>query len=101
VMLHSFTESQKLVKEAVNENFFVGVGYNITNDQNTFKVIQNTPIENILTETDCPIKYNNKKIFPTHINEINQKIAQIKNIEIDEIQKQVEKNYKKLFFGKK
>ena len=67
--------------------------------QNTFKKI---PEERILIETDSPflspVPMRGKKNEPSYIKFTLNKLAELKNVEIDYLDKVTTNNFKKLFF---
>ena len=97
VLLHSFIESKKLMKIAAENNWFVGVGMNLLSNEDTMANISLFPIENLLFETDSPIRFNGEKAMPSNIPNIANKVAELKEIELAKLVKQQEKNYKALF----
>ncbi|MFA5763180.1 MAG: TatD family hydrolase [archaeon] len=97
VLLHSFTDSTKLMKQAISNNWFVGVGLNVLTDMLVQKRVKEIPLEGILLETDAPIKFNNKIAMPDKIKEIAIKIAELKEISIQEVEEQLLNNYQTLF----
>jgi len=96
-LLHSFTDSLKLMNRAKNNNYFVSVGLNILYNEEVQKNISNFPIENLLFETDSPIRTQGKKAYSSSILKIAQKTAELKNISIKDVEKQQGKNFIKLF----
>lgn len=85
-VLHSFTSGKALAEFAVSEGFSLGFNGIITfkNALNVVQVLELTPLENILLETDAPFltpaphrgEENNSLYLPL----IADKIAQVKNI---------------------
>lgn len=97
VYLHSYTDSSKLMFRAAKNDYYCGVGMNILRDELVQQRIKKFPIEKLLLETDSPFNYNNKIILPDKIPLIAKKIADLKKISIEKIEKQIEINNKKLF----
>ena len=97
VLLHSFVDSQKLMKQAAEKGYFVSCGLSVTYNEEVTKNITAFPIENLLFETDSPIRFNNEKANPSKIKEIAEKISKLKKIPLIELEKQQENNYKNLF----
>jgi TatD DNase family protein len=97
VLLHSFIESKKLMKIASENNWYVGVGMNILSDSQVMQNIIEFPIENLLFETDSPIRFNGEKAMPKNIIQIANKVAELKEIDLNQLELQQEKNYAKLF----
>lgn len=98
VLLHSFVDSKKLMKNAIDCNCFVSVGLSITYSKTVEENLVNFPVENLLFETDSPIRFNGEKAYPSKIIEIAKKVSEIKSISLIELEKQQEKNYHKLFY---
>jgi TatD DNase family protein len=97
VLLHSFVDSEKLMKQACAKGYFVSVGLNLLQNEQTQKNIQNFPLENLLFETDSPIRFNGEKATPSNISLIAQKTAELKKVALEEVIAQQEKNFAKLF----
>lgn len=97
VLLHSFTDSQKLMKQSTDAGYFISCGMNVLQNPETQKNIKEFPLENLLLETDSPIRFNNVKATPCEIKSIAQKISELKEITLKEVEEQTEKNFKKLF----
>ena len=59
------------------------------------------PLNRILIETDCPylspVPERGKRNEPLFVKHVAEKIAQIKNISFEEIDKQTSENVNKLF----
>ena len=97
VLLHSFVDSEKLMKEAAKKGYFVSVGLAITQNEQIAKNITNFPLENLLFETDSPIRFNSEKIYSEKIVEIAKKVAELKKIPLSEVEATQEKNFRRLF----
>ncbi|MBT4870653.1 MAG: TatD family hydrolase [Candidatus Diapherotrites archaeon] len=97
VLLHSFVDSKKLMLRAANNNWFVGVGMSVLFNEQVQRNISEFPIENLLLETDSPIRFDGKKAMSDDIISIANKVASLKEIEIGLIEKRQEANYTKLF----
>ncbi len=97
VLLHSFVDSLKLMKKAASLGYFASVGPVILQNEQIQKNIASFPLENLLFETDSPIKFNNESIFSDKIAEIASKTAELQNNSLDQVEKIQEKNFKSLF----
>lgn len=100
VLLHSFVDSKKLMKKAIENNYFISVGLNITYNKEVENNLIDFPLDNLLFETDSPIRFNNEKATPSKILTIVNKISQIKKTNLENIEKQQENNFSKLFLKK-
>jgi TatD DNase family protein len=97
VLLHSFVDSEKLMMKAAEQGFFVSVGLAILQNEQIQKNITAFPMENLLFETDSPMRFNGEKAFPHKLLENAAKVAELKKISLKEVEAQQEKNFKKLF----
>ena len=83
-VLHSYTSSLELAEWALSENFYLGFNGIITfkNAQNVRDILESTPINQILTETDAPylspIPMRGKQNRPFYLPYVLQKIMEIK-----------------------
>ncbi len=97
VLMHSFTESSKLMRRAVDNGYFVSAGLAITFNEEFATRIVKFPLENILLETDSPIKFEGKQGFPEKIIDVAKKVAELKEIELETVEKHQEQNFNTLF----
>ena len=102
-VLHCFSGSVEMAKEAVNLGLYIGFGGVLTfkNSKKAVEVAEAIPIESILLETDAPYlapEPNRGKLNRSdYIEFVAKKLADIKNIDYDEVLNQTLKNTKKLF----
>lgn len=65
------------------------------------EIIKSIPIDKILSETDAPfvtpVPYRGKRNEPAYVIEVVKKLAEIKNMALDEISSQILKNSSKVF----
>jgi TatD DNase family protein len=65
------------------------------------QIIKMIPMDRIITETDCPylapVPHRGKRNEPFYINEVVKKIAFIKGLEVDFVERSIVENAKKLF----
>ena len=103
-VIHSFTSGIDLAKYCLDQGFHLGF-----NGISTFKTAENvrevvdiTPIEKILFETDAPyltpVPYRGKPNEPKYLPFIAENIATVKNIPLDELLPKVWNNSMELFF---
>lgn len=89
-VLHSFSGSPEIAREAVDLGFYLGIGGVSTfkNARKLPEVIEATPIEHLLTETDAPyltpVPYRGKRNRSDYIAYIIPVIARIKGLEEEE-----------------
>jgi TatD DNase family protein len=102
-VIHSFTSSLELSEFCLNEGFYLGFNGIITFNkaQNVRDVLNNTPLEKILIETDAPfltpVPYRGKENAPFYLPFIAERIAAEKSIEIKEVLEKTKQNAIDLF----
>ena len=97
VLLHTFVDSQKLMALAAEKGFFVSVGLSVLHNEEVQKNIAVFPLENLLFETDAPVRFSGREAEPGDVKELAEKVAELKEITFLEVQAAQEKNYKALF----
>ena len=102
--MHCFTGSLDFSEKLLTLDaffFFCGIitFKNSVDLQNTFK---NIPLEKLLIETDspylAPIPMRGKKNEPSYIRFTLAKLAQLKNLSIEDVDSITTNNFDKLFF---
>ena len=100
-VIHSFSGNYKQARQYRELGFKIAFNGIITFARDYDKVILDTPLEDILLETDCPylapIPYRGQRNEPLYIVEVAKKIAEIKNLTIEEVAKQTTLNAKEVF----
>ena len=102
--IHCFSASAQMAQEYVKRGFYIGIGGAVTfkNNKKTVEVAKAVPLEKILLETDCPYMtpepFRGKRNEPKYTFYAAKKIAEIKNIDVEEVISQTHKNAME-FFG--
>lgn len=102
-VIHSFTSGPKLAQKALDHDFYLGFNGIITfkKAQEVRDIVSMTPISRILFETDAPFltptPHRGKENAPFYLPHIVDKISEIKNIQVNELVKEVYQNSIKLF----
>ena len=102
-VIHCFTSTYELAKAALNINFFISFSGIITfkNANEIRESCKKIPIEKILIETDAPflapIPYRGKRNEPAYVRETLIKLAEIKQLSQDEVDKITTDNFFSLF----
>ena len=97
VLLHSFVDSKKLMKIAFENEWFVGVGVSVLYNEEIQENVRDFPLEKMLFETDSPVRFNGEKATPLDIVRIANKVAELKKIDIENVENVQETNYVELF----
>ncbi|MFP5385844.1 MAG: TatD family hydrolase [Bacteriovoracia bacterium] len=103
-VVHSFTSSKELAEFVIAEGFYLGFNGIITfkKAENVQEVVKITPPERILFETDSPfltpVPHRGKENAPYYLPFIAEKIAELKNLDLEELKKQVYQNSLSCFY---
>jgi len=95
IVLHCFCGNKKLVKRAQDNNWYFTIPTNIVRSQQMQFLAETTNINNIITETDCPYlsPFAKTRNEPAFIIEAVKKIAEIKKMDLIEVENVIFKNY--------
>jgi TatD DNase family protein len=102
-VMHCFTESLEMAKHSLDLNFYISFSGIITfkNAHELVEVARYVPLEKILIETDAPylapVPFRGKTNEPKYVKYVAEKIAEIKNISVDDVARQTTANFKRLF----
>lgn len=97
-VVHSFTSSLDLAEFVLSEGFYLGFNGIITfkKAENVQEAVRMTPVERILFETDSPfltpVPHRGKENAPYYLPFVAAKIAELKNVDIEQLKNQVLKN---------
>jgi len=101
---HSFVGTEEDIRKHVGFGYFIGFNGIIFKNIEGIdfkKVIEITPLNKILIETDCPylvpLKAQTKRNEPIFVKYIAQEIAKIKNITFEQVAEATTKNAQELF----
>lgn len=102
-VFHAFSGSPEMAKEIIKLGHMISIGGTLTfkNNKKTPEVIKQIPLEKIMLETDAPyltpVPYRGKRNEPAYTKYVAEKIAELKNITVDEVLEQTEKNAREFF----
>lgn len=100
-VMHSYLGRLSYAKEFVNLDFLLSFNGIITFARDYDKVIKEIDFSQILIETDCPylapLPYRGKRNEPSYVRHVAEKIAEIKEVSLGEIQKATTENARRLF----
>lgn len=99
VVMHCFSGSFNLIRKIITNKWFLTIPTNVTFSEHFQKVIELAPIEQLLCETDSPYLHPEKKRDnePMNVIESYKKIAEIKKLPLEQVENQIENNYRRLF----
>ncbi len=102
-VIHCFSYSAEMAREYVKMGFFIGVGGVVTfkNSRKLKEVVEETPLEYLLLETDCPylapVPNRGKRNSSLNLVYVAEQIAELKQLSYDEVVEQTEKNARRLY----
>ncbi len=102
-VLHCYTGSLNLAKRAIELGFYVSASGIITfkNSQPLRDVFKELPLDRLLVETDAPylapVPFRGKVNEPSFLPNTLNKLAELKEVNPDEVQKITTHNFKTLF----
>lgn len=103
VVLHCFSESLEMCKEFLKLGCYISIGGVVTykNAGKLLDVAKYVPTYMLLTETDCPylspVPMRGKRNEPKNVNYVTAKIAELRGITKEELEKDVLLNFKRIF----
>ncbi len=102
-VLHAFSGDETMAREAFDLGYVVSFGGPITfkNNKRAPELLRALPLEKILIETDSPYltphPFRGKRNEPLHVRYVAERIAEIKNLSIEQVAAQTTGNAKNLF----
>jgi len=100
-VIHSFSGNYKQARVYRQMGFKIAFNGIITFARDYDKVVLDTPLQDILLETDCPyltpVPYRGQRNEPLYVIEVAKKLAEIKGIPLEEVSEQTTKNARAVF----
>ena len=101
-VVHCFTGSYEMAKEFIKHGYKLGIGGVLTfKNSKLYEVIEKINLKDILLETDSPYlspdPFRGKQNNPSNVYYVAKKIAEIKNISVEEVIDITAKNARELF----
>ena len=102
-VFHAYSGSVEMLDEVLAMNFYIGLGGVVTfkNAKKAVEVAKAVPMDRLLIETDCPymtpVPYRGKRNHPKYVYYAAEKLAEIREVDVEEIIDQTYENGKRLF----
>lgn len=102
-VFHCCPLNRELIKEGLKLGFYISFAGSITfkNAKNADEIINLVPNDKILIETDSPYlspePFRGRRNTPANVRFVAQKIADVKGVFLEEIEKVTEENAKRIF----
>ena len=102
-VIHCYSYSKEMALEFIKMGYYIGVGGVVTfkNAKKLIETVEAIPLERILLETDCPYMapepYRGKRNSSLYLTYVIERIAQLKGISPEEVERVTEQNARALF----
>ncbi|MEF9840023.1 MAG: TatD family hydrolase [Lachnospiraceae bacterium] len=102
-VIHCFSYSKEIAQEYINMGFYIGIGGVLTfkNSKKLKEIVKEVSLDRILLETDCPylapVPYRGKRNTSANLQFVAEEIANIKEVEYNEVIRRTEINGNQLF----
>jgi len=101
-IFHCFGGTLQNAQDIIDQNFYLGIGGIVTyKNSGLAEVVKDIDIDYIVLETDAPylspVPFRGKRNESSYLKYIVQKIAEVKNISIEEVAERTTNNAEKLF----
>jgi TatD DNase family protein len=102
VLLHWFSHPMSALNKAMEQGYYITEGPPVVYSNGIREVVTNTPLTNLLTETDGPVlfrkaPFNGQMTKPSFIKAVVHAIAEVKNTPVEEVSEQIIKNFETFF----
>ncbi len=102
VLLHWFSHPMPALAKAIERGYFITEGPPTVYSAGIREVVANTPLTNIMTETDGPVlfrksPFNGQMTKPSFISEVVHAIADVKKVSSETVADQVLENFEAFF----
>ena len=103
-VFHAFSGGLDEAREVLELGFHIGIGGPVTYKNSKLpEVISHLPSGAILLETDCPylppVPYRGKRNEPAYVALVAEKLAEVLDVTIEDVERASEANYRRLFHG--
>jgi TatD DNase family protein len=97
--MHCFNGKKKLVERINKNGWHFSIPTNVVKSEQIQNIIKLTDISKLFTETDAPFlsPYPDKKNEPAFVIESIKKIAEIKGLNLIEVQNSIYQNFQRIF----
>lgn len=102
-VMHCFTESWEMAQESLELGFYISFSGIVTfkNAKNVVEVARQVPLDKMLIETDAPyltpVPYRGKPNEPQFVRYVAEKIAELHNTTVANVEQTTTRNFQQLF----
>ena len=102
-VFHCYSGSAEMARQLVNLGWYIGFTGVLTfkNAKKALETAQSIPLDRIVLETDCPYMapepFRGKRNSPAYLYRMAEKLAELRNLPVEEIQRITTENGKRLY----
>ncbi|MBU8922356.1 MAG: YchF/TatD family DNA exonuclease [Bacteroidales bacterium] len=105
-IFHAFSGGEAEAGQVLDLGFLIGIGGPLTYPKSILPAVaERLPSSSFVLETDCPYlppqAYRGKRNEPAYVALVAEKLAAIRGVEIDDIARAAETNFRGMFHGEK
>ncbi len=97
INIHWYSGPENFLKLGMDRGYYYSITPAISYSPVVKKVVLNVDKEHLLLESDGPVKYSGKIGVPAMVKNVLNSISKLKEINSDELEKQIEENTRKIF----
>jgi len=99
VIMHCFSGKKRIVSRAYDLGYYFSIPTNVVRLQQFQEMVKEVDINHLFCETDAPFlsPFKDKRNEPAFVIESYKKIAEIKGLTLEEVEKNIYMNFEKLF----
>ncbi len=97
VNIHWYSGPEKQLKQGIDRGYFFSITPAIRYSPASKKVVSTVDLEHLLLESDGPVDYSGKAGTPAMIKDVLTSISTIKQVEKNEVERQIEENTRSIF----
>ena len=98
---HFFAGDMNIAQQFIDLGFYISFTGVITFAKDYEQVVREVPLDKILSETDAPYvspaPFRGQRNEPSHVREVVKKIAELKDLSVDEVAEQIKENVRDLY----
>jgi TatD DNase family protein len=104
-VMHCFTETWEMAEQAMEMGFYISFSGIVTfnSAEDLRDTARKMPLERILIETDspylAPVPHRGKPNYPYYVEKVAQKIADLREMNIDQVAELTTQNFNNLFIN--
>lgn len=97
INIHWYSGPEKFLKLGMDRGYYFSITPAISHSPVVKKVVLSVDGEHLLLESDGPVKYSGEVGVPAMVKNVLNTISKLKEINSDELEKQIEENTRKIF----